>query len=59
MNTDLLNRLKKLLVMSERGTPNEAEIALSKAKEIAAEYDIDLATVTVAEGKVPTFEGVE
>ncbi len=36
----LIERVRKLLVMAEKGDEHEAEVALSKAVEIMAKYDI-------------------
>jgi hypothetical protein len=45
MNEALLNKLKKLLNLSQSANANEAELALQKATQLATEAGIDLAIV--------------
>lgn len=47
MNPEILARLKKLLALSASGNSAEADLALTKAREIAAYHDIDLAVAAV------------
>ena len=49
MNENLLNRLTKLLSLSKSNNIHEAELALTKATELATEAGIDLATVACRE----------
>jgi len=59
MNTEIFNKLIKLLNLSKGGTQNEAEIALEKAQAIAAEHGIDLAVVALQGGEPEKIEMVE
>jgi hypothetical protein len=59
MNQNLIEKLKKLLNMAKGGTGNEADIALQKAQQIAAENDVDLAVVAISEEKEAPVEMVE
>ena len=38
----IIEKIKKLLTMAERGTENEAKVAMLKAQRLAAEYEIDI-----------------
>ncbi len=59
MNPKLVEKLKKLLGMAKGGNGNEADIALEKAQQIAAENDIDLAVVALHDDKPEKMEMVE
>jgi hypothetical protein len=48
MNDEILNKLKKLLALSNSATTAEAENAMEKAIAIAAKHNIDLATVSIS-----------
>jgi hypothetical protein len=45
----IIDRIRKLLRLSESPNPNEAQLALERAFEIAARYDIDVHNVDVDE----------
>lgn len=50
MNNEVIEKLKKVLALANRGgTPEEAETALAKAKELAIRYNINLASVDVSD----------
>lgn len=49
MNDKLISKIQKLLRLAESPNQHEAELALSRAKQIATENDIDLASVNSAE----------
>ncbi len=45
--TDLVEKVRKLLSLSLSDNPHEAELALSKARKWAAEYEIDLSAINI------------
>jgi hypothetical protein len=45
INTEVVEKIRKLLRLATSNTPAEAELAMSKAKQFAIENDIDLAMV--------------
>jgi len=51
MNTEILEKLKKLLQLHKGATGAEAESALEKATTLAAKYNIDLALASIEQPK--------
>lgn len=45
MNDEIINKLKKLLRLSESSNANEAEVAFVKARELAVRHDIELGKI--------------
>lgn len=45
MNNELIEKIKKLLALSESANEHEAELALQKASELAIKHNIELASV--------------
>ncbi len=54
----LIDKIKKLLALSNSSNEHEATLALTKAKELATQYDLDLATIKVVSEK-PKDEPIE
>lgn len=57
MNNSVLEKLQKLLALSNSSNPHEAELAMQKALEISMQHNIDLAKVGIISDKVE--EGFE
>jgi hypothetical protein len=50
---ELVSKIRKLLALGNVNTnTNEAELALTKAKQLAVEYEIDLSTIQIFDEKV-------
>lgn len=53
---DILDKLEKLLRLSESSEQNEAELAMKRAMDLATKYNIDLNRVSMASGKSASLE---
>jgi len=50
---ELVSKVRKLLSLSKSDNPNEAELAMSKAKKLAVEYDLDLSSIDIHDKQKP------
>lgn len=57
MDSNILEKLKKILALAERGaTEGEMQAAMAKAQQLAIEHNIDLGSIQLDTGKAPTIE---
>lgn len=49
VSEQLVEKVRKLLSLSKSDNPNEASLALEKAKKLSVEYDLDLASINIHE----------
>lgn len=56
MNQPIFEKITKLLRLAERAQGPEAELALMRATQLAAEHQIDLATIDTTEGETERKE---
>lgn len=55
MNTQIVEKLKKILSLAKGSTGPEADLALEKAKELATQHNIDLALAVIQEPQKEEF----